>query len=43
MHVLSEIVRYRLRTGLEEVEIQDLRDLLAKLERNVAADEAPTD
>ncbi len=31
----------RLRSGLEEAEIQELRELLAKLERNVGADEAP--
>jgi len=30
----------RLRSGLDDVEIQELRDLLAKLERNVASDEA---
>jgi hypothetical protein len=31
----------RLRSGLDDVEIKELRDLLAKLERNVASDEAP--
>jgi MarR family transcriptional regulator for hemolysin len=31
----------RLRSNLDEPEIQELRDLLARLERNVASDEAP--
>ena len=31
----------RLRSGLDETEIQELRALLAKLERNVGPDEAP--
>ena len=29
----------RLRTGLDEADVQELRDVLAKLERNVAPDE----
>src|SRR5262245_33269653 len=34
-------VNRQLRSGLDEAELQDLRDLLGKLERNVAADDAP--
>jgi MarR family transcriptional regulator, transcriptional regulator for hemolysin len=33
----------QLRAGLDEAEIQDLRELLGKLERNVVSEETPAD
>ena len=33
----------QLRAGLDEAEIQDLRELLGKLERSVVSEETPAD